>query len=167
MNASSKLTVEMPSDREVHVTRAFKAPAQRVWDAHTKPELLTKWLGGYDGWSMPVCEMDARVGGTYRWRWRMDEGGKEFGFFGEFIEVTPTTKMVYQEYFDPGDMGSAMNSEPAMITTVFREKGGLTTVAVTMLYASREDRDAAIATGMTDGMELSYQRMDALLATSP
>jgi uncharacterized protein YndB with AHSA1/START domain len=165
MNTLSKLQVETPTDREIRVTRTFNAPAQLVWDAHTKPELLKRWLGGYDGWSMPVCEMDVRVGGTYRWRWRMVGDGKEFGFHGKFIEVTPTTKLVHQEEYDPGDMGVSMNSEPAIITTVFKETSGLTTLTVTMLFASKEDRDAAIATGMTDGMEVSYQRMDALFAS--
>jgi uncharacterized protein YndB with AHSA1/START domain len=165
MDSSSKLKVEAPSDREVRVTRTFKAPAQLVWDAHTRPELLQKWLGGYEGWSMPVCEMDVRVGGTYRWRWRMADGGKEFGFYGTFVEVTPTTKLVHQEHFDPGDLGMPMNSEPAIVTTEFKETNGLTMLTVTMLYATKADRDGAVATGMTDGMEVSYQRMDALLAS--
>lgn len=161
---AGKLTVETPSDREVRVTRTFKAPAQLVWDAHTRPELLRKWLGGYDGWSMTVCEMDVRVGGTYRWRWRREEDGKEMGFYGKFIEVAPPSKMVHEEHYDPGDLGIPMASEPAIITTVFRESHGTTALTVTMLYASREDRDGAMASGMTDGMEDSYQRMDAMFA---
>ncbi|HKV96346.1 MAG TPA: SRPBCC domain-containing protein, partial [Gammaproteobacteria bacterium] len=60
--------VTSPSDREVRVTRRFNAPRQLVWDAHTKPELVSRWQG-YGGWDMPVCEMDVRVGGKYRWQW--------------------------------------------------------------------------------------------------
>jgi len=161
---ASKLTVETPSDREVRVTRTFKAPAQLVWDAHTRPELLRKWLGGYEGWSMTICEMDVRVGGTYRWRWRKEDDGKEMGFFGKFIEVTPPSKLVHEEHYDPGDLGIPMASEPAIITTVFKETNGSTALTVTMLYASREDRDGAMSSGMTDGMEDSYQRMDAMFA---
>src|SRR5512147_2321356 len=73
-----KVQVTMPSDREVRVVRQFKAPRALVWDAHTKPELITKWMLGPPGWSMPVCEMDVRVGGAYRWRWRNETDGKEF-----------------------------------------------------------------------------------------
>jgi Activator of Hsp90 ATPase homolog 1-like protein len=74
------LEVSLPSDREVRVVRSFSAPRKLVWDAHTKPELMQRWMLGPPGWSMPVCEIDLRVGGAYRWRWRSDEDGKEFGF---------------------------------------------------------------------------------------
>ena len=88
MNKPSSLKVETPSDREVRVTRKFKAPAQLVWDAHTRPELVRKWQYGFEGWSLPICEMDVRVGGAYRWRWRSDQDGTDMGFFGKYIEVT-------------------------------------------------------------------------------
>jgi uncharacterized protein YndB with AHSA1/START domain len=165
MNALSKLKVETPTDREVRVTREFEAPAQLVWDAYTKPELLKKWMFGFDGWSLLVCEMDVRIGGAYRWRWQNDEGSQEFGFFGKFIEVTPPTKFVHQQHYDPGTFGVPMTSEPVIITTTFAEANDVTVLTVTMLYASKEERDGAIATGMTDGMEVSYQRVDALLAS--
>src|SRR5690242_20279931 len=77
--------VTLPSDREVRVTRTFHAPRQLVWDAHTKPELVKQWQG-FEGWDMPVCDMDVRVGGTYRWRWKNREDGNAFGFFGTFTE---------------------------------------------------------------------------------
>ncbi len=162
MKASQKLTVETPSDREVRVTRQFNAPAQLVWDAHTKPELVKKWQGYPDGWTMPVCEMDVRVGGSYRWRWRNDEN-QEFGFFGKYIEVKPSARLVFEQHYDPGSFGVPMMSEPSIITTIFEEKSGLTTLTVTIRFASKEERDEAAATGMTDGMEVSYQRLDALL----
>lgn len=164
MNTPSSLQVETPSDREVRVTRKFKAPAQLVWDAHTKPELVRKWMYGFEGWSLPICEMDVRVGGAYRWRWRNDEDEQEMGFFGKYIEVIPNTRIVYDQHYDPGSLGVPMTSEPTIITTVFTESGAFTTLTVTMLFASKAERDAAVATGMTDGMELSYQRMDALLS---
>lgn len=165
MNKPSSLKVETPSDREVRVTRQFKAPAQLVWDAHTRPELVRKWQYGFEGWSLPICEMDVRVGGAYRWRWRNDGDGTEMGFFGRYIEVTPNTRLVYDQHYDPGSLGVPMTSEPTIITTVFTESSEFTTLTVTMLFASKEERDAARATGMTDGMELSYQRMDALLSS--
>ena len=164
MSKLSSLTVETPSDREVRVTRKFKAPAKLVWDAHTKPELVRKWQYGFEGWSLPICDMDVRPGGAYRWRWRNDDDGQEMGFFGKYIEVTPHTKLVYDQHYDPGSLGVPMTTEPTIITTVFTESEGLTTLTVTMLFASKEERDAAVATGMTDGMELSYERMDALFS---
>ena len=151
---------------EVVVTRAFKAPRKLVWDAHTKPELLKRWMTGYDGWTMPVCEMDVRVGGKYRWRWRSNEDGKEFGFFGKFREVEAPSKLAHEEYYDPGDVsefgGSMESGEPALITSEFSESGGVTSLTVTMLFASKQARDGAVATGMTDGMEFSYAQLDEM-----
>ena len=156
--------VTLPSDREVRVVRSFNAPRKLVWDAHTKPELAQKWLGA-PGWTMPVCEMDVRVGGSYRWRWRSQEDNKEFGFFGEFREVDAPNRMVYAESYDPGDAGFPMPSgEPAIITAEFKEAGGVTTLTTTMLFPSKEARDGAVSTGMTDGMEMSYQRLDDVIA---
>lgn len=160
----SKMKVDTPSDREVRVVRDFAAPARFVWDAHTKPELLRRWQYGFEGWSLPVCEMDVRVGGSYRWRWRNDKDGQEMGFFGKFLEVVPFTRLVYDQYYDPGSLGIPMTSEPVIITSVFDEVRGRTTLTLTMLFASKDERDASIATGMTDGMELSYQRIDAMVA---
>ncbi|HEX2881475.1 MAG TPA: SRPBCC family protein [Polyangiaceae bacterium] len=157
------LQVTLPSDREVRVTRSFKAPRELVWDAHTKPELVKKWMLGPPGWSMPVCEMDVRVGGKYRWRWRNDEDGKEFGFFGEFRVVERPSQVAHAEYYDPGDIGGAMpTGEPAIISNELSEAGGVTTMVVTMLFASKEARDGAVSTGMTDGMEMGYQRLDEM-----
>jgi uncharacterized protein YndB with AHSA1/START domain len=155
------IEVTLPSDREVRVVRRFNAPRQLVWDAHTKPALIQKWMLGPPGWSMPVCEMDLREGGTYRWRWRSDEDGKEFGFFGEFQHVNAPAKLVHAEHYDPGDVGGAMDaSAPAIITSEFVEANGVTTLTVTMLFASKEIRDGAVSTGMTDGMEMGYARLD-------
>ena len=95
--------VKTPSDREVVVTRAFDAPRQLVWDAHTRPELVRGWQG-YDGWDMPVCEMDVRVGGKYRWQWLNTADGTGFGFFGTFTEVEAPSKIVHDQYFVPGNM---------------------------------------------------------------
>ena len=154
------LEVTLPSDREVRVVRSFKAPRQLVWDAHTKPELVVKWMLGPPGWTMPVCEMDVRVGGAYRWRWKSQEAGKEFGFFGTFMEVNEPNKIVFEEHYDPGDVGGPMTSEPAIITNEYTESKGVTTLTVTMLFASKEARDGAVASGMTDGMEIGYARLD-------
>jgi uncharacterized protein YndB with AHSA1/START domain len=158
-----KAQVSQPSDREVKVVRSFKAPRDLVYKAYTTPELVKRWLLGPPGWTMPVCEMDVRVGGTYRWRWRSNEGGKEFGFHGEFKEVDAPAKLVHSEYYDAGDVGGDMG-EAAQVRLAFTEEGGVTTVTTVMDFGNRRARDAAVATGMTDGMEQSYQLLDALLA---
>ncbi len=157
--------VTMPSDTEVLVTRDFDAPAKLVWRAYTEPDLMRRWLTGLPGWSMPVCEMDVRVGGAYRWRWRSDEEGHEFGFSGEFQEVVPNTRLVHSQFYDPGDMGGSMGQAGTVITVTFSESQGATRVSTSIRYASKADRDTALATGMTDGMEISYQSLDAILAT--
>lgn len=158
------LDVTLPSDREVRVVRSFDAPRQLVWDAHTKPELVTRWMLGPPGWSMPVCEMDLRVGGAYRWRWRSDADGKEFGFYGTFTEVEAPARLGTEEHFDPGDVGGPMSTEPALVRSVFEESGGVTTLVVTMTFPSKEARDGAVSTGMTDGMEVGYARLDEMFA---
>jgi uncharacterized protein YndB with AHSA1/START domain len=160
-----KATVELPSDREVLVTRQFQAPRQLVWEAYTKPELVRRWMLGYPGWTMPVCEMDVRVGGKFRWVWRSDEDGSQFGFHGEYLEVSAPQKLRNTEIFDPGDVGGSMGDNNVAITSVtLTEKGGVTTLVTLMDFGSKEGRDAAVSTGMTDGMEASYQLLDALVA---
>lgn len=157
--------VTLPSEREVRVTRTFNAPRTLVWDAHTKPELVRKWMLGPPGWSMPVCEMDVRKGGKYRWRWRSDENGQEFGFHGTFTEVQAPSRIVHDEYYDPGDVGGAMPAgDPAWVTLELSESGGVTTLVTTLQFASKEARDAAVSTGMTDGMEMGYARLDDMFA---
>ena len=162
-----KAQVSLPSDREVQVTRSFKAPRALVFRAFTEPALVQRWMLGPPGWSMPVCDMDLRVGGAYRWRWRSDTDGKEFGFFGTFREVQPPSRIVHTESYDPGDLGDGgPTGGEALITTSFTEQGGITTMTTVMDFGSREVRDAAVKTGMTDGMEQGYQRLDGLLQES-
>ncbi|HEY2827199.1 MAG TPA: SRPBCC family protein [Pirellulales bacterium] len=153
-----------PSDTEVLVKRSFDTPAKLVWQAYTEPELVRRWLLGPPGWSMPICEMDVRVGGKYRWRWRGDKDGKEFGFSGEFQEVTPHSKLVHTQDYDAGDLSDSMGQEGAVVTVTFDEANGVTSVATCIKFASKEDRDAAFSTGMTDGMEMSYKLLDGVLA---
>jgi uncharacterized protein YndB with AHSA1/START domain len=159
-----KAQVTMPSDHEVTVTRSFKAPRALVFRAHTEPDLVRRWMLGPPGWSMPVCEMDVRVGGSYRWRWRSDTDGKEFGFAGTFREVQPPSRLVHSERYDPGTVGDAFPSNgEAVVTTTFVEEGGITTMTTVIDFGSQEARDAAVKTGMTDGMEQSYQLLDRVL----
>jgi uncharacterized protein YndB with AHSA1/START domain len=153
----------LPSDTEVMVTRSFDAPARLVWRAYVEAELFRRWCGAQPGWTMPVCEMEMRVGGTYRWRWRNDENAQEFGFFGEVLECAPHARLVHTQHFDAGDLGVAMGGEPSIVTVMFHETDGITRVTTTIKYASKADRDEAFATGMTDGMEMNYTLLDGVL----
>jgi uncharacterized protein YndB with AHSA1/START domain len=152
------LTVTTPSDREVEITRVFDAPRKMVFDAFTKPELVKRWLLGPAGWSMPVCEIDLKVGGRFRYEWR-NQDGRSMGMGGVFRELAAPGRIVHTELFDEDWTGGETT-----VTTIFTEKAGKTTVAMTVLYASREARDGAMRTGMTRGMEDSYARLDEMFA---
>ncbi len=160
---TDKAQVTLPTDREVKVSRSFRAPRTLVYRAYTEPALVRRWLLGPPGWTMPICEMDVRVGGQYRWRWQSDDKRNEFGFSGTFREVQPPSRIVHTEAYDPGTIGGPYPGEPAIVTVTFAEDGGVTTVTSLIDFGSKEARDAAVATGMTDGMEQSYQLLDRLL----
>lgn len=155
--------VSTPSDREVLIKRSFDASVALVWRAYTEPELMRRWLTAMPGWSMPVCEMTTDVGGTYRWRWRDEANGVEFGFTGEMLEVEPPSKIVHTQIYDPGTVGGSMGEGASIITVTFDETDGITDVATLIKFASKADRDAAVSTGMTDGMEMSYKQLDEVL----
>ena len=157
-----ELKITTSGDRELVMTRVFTAPRTLVFDAHTKPELVTRWLLGPPGWSMPVCEMDVRVGGTYRWVWRHDRDGTEMGMGGTYREVRAPERLVATERFD-----EAWYPGEALNTLVLVEQGGRTTLTQTMRYESREARDAVIKSGMESGVKASYDRLDDLLAATP
>lgn len=164
MKSQHKSTVTLPNDRDVVVVRAFNAPRALVFDAWTKPALLQRWMLGPPGWTMPVCEMDVRPGGKFRWRWRSDKNGAEFGFTGEFREVVRPSRIVHVERYEPGDVGGEMGE--ALVTSELTEKAGVTTQTMTIHYESKAVRDAALKTGMTDGMEMSFEKLDELLAAA-
>ena len=164
---TEKAQVTLPSDREVKVTRSFRASRALVFRAYTEPELVRKWMLGPPGWTMPVCEMDVRVGGQYRWRWRSDDNNSEFGFTGSYRELDPPSRIVHTEAYDPGTVGGGYPGEPAIVTVTFTEDAGVTTVTTLIDFGSKEARDGAVATGMTDGMEQSYQLLDRLLDDRP
>jgi len=155
--------VNLPSDNEVQVERSFDASAELVWRAFTEPVLVKRWMLGPPGWSMPVCEMNFRVGGEYRWKWRSDEDGKEFGFSGEFRDIERLTKFVHTENYESGDLDDSMGEKGTLVTITFVERDEATTVATLIEYSSSEDRDAALSTGMTDGMEMGYKLLDGVL----
>jgi uncharacterized protein YndB with AHSA1/START domain len=159
MMNTGNLKVTTPSDREIAMTRVFDAPRHLVFRALTTPELVPKWLLGPPGWTMPVCEMDLRVGGAYRFLWRGADGA-EMGTRGVFREIAPPERFVATEQFDkpwyPGE---------ALVTYLLVEQGGKTTLTLTVLYASREARDGVLKSGMERGVAMSYDRLAELLAS--
>ena len=146
--------VTTPSDREIVVKRSFDAPRSLIWDCHTKPELMKRWLLGPPGWTMPVCEVDLRVGGAYRFRWSNGEG-QEFGSQGEHLEIVAPEKLVTSEKMEGFD-GASTN------TLVLTEEGGKTLLTMTMVFPTKEVRDAALQSGMADGMAMSYDRLQEI-----
>lgn len=161
---SQALKVTTPSDQEVRVEREFNAPAQLVFDCHTKPDYIRHWMLGPPGWSMPDCEIDPRAGGKYLHRWREDATGNQFHARGEFIEVDPPRKIVQHEIMDMEDGSVQDEGWGAHITTTFTERDGKTILVSVMRFPSKEARDAAVATGMTDGMGMSYDLMEQFMA---
>jgi uncharacterized protein YndB with AHSA1/START domain len=144
------------------MTRVFAAPRRLVYDAHTKPELVRQWLLGPPGWTMPVCEMDVRVGGTYRWEWKSERDGTTMGMGGVYREVVAPERLVATERFD-----EAWYPGEALTTLVLVEQGGRTTLTQTMRYASRAAREAVVKSGMEQGVAASYDRLDDVLYRQP
>ena len=161
MPKSPELQLTTRGDREIIMTRDFNAPRHLVFDAFTKPELIKRWLLGPDGWSMPVCEVDLRVGGKYRYVWRKDSDGEEMGMGGVFREIDKPKRIIHTEKFD-----QAWYPGEAVDTTEFAEQSGGTRVTQTVLYASKEARDGVLKSGMESGVSRSYDRLDAVLAST-
>jgi uncharacterized protein YndB with AHSA1/START domain len=153
------LKVAARGDREIVMTREFNAPRRLVFDALTKPELVKKWLLGPEGWSMPVCEIDLRVGGKYRYVWRRDSTGKEMGVGGEYREIVKNKRIVCTELFD-----DAWYAGEALLTTTLVESGGKTTMTTAILYESKEARDGVLKSDMESGVGASYDRLEELVA---
>jgi uncharacterized protein YndB with AHSA1/START domain len=143
----------------IEVERDFNAPRQLVFDAFTKPELVKRWLLGPDGWTMPVCEIDLRAGGAYRYVWRKQSTGKDMGMGGVFLEVVRPEKLVATEKFD-----DAWYPGEAVDTTLLEERGEVTRIKLTVRYESNEARDRATRSGMEHGMVAGYNRLEELLA---
>lgn len=155
MKNTGTLKVTTPSDREIVLTRVFDAPRQLVFDAFTKPELLKRWFGPR-GWSLVICEVDLRVGGSFRFVLHGPNGAK-MGIRGIYCEIVPPERSVHVESLDdyPGE---------SQVTTVLVEEDGRTTLTATVLYASQEVRDAVISYGMEHGAAESYDKLAELLA---
>jgi uncharacterized protein YndB with AHSA1/START domain len=140
-----------PSDREIVMTRVVDAPRRLVWEAWTDSEHVPHWLLGPEGWTMPVCEIDLRPGGTWHFVWRRSDGS-EMEMRGLYREITPPERLVSTESWG-GDWPETLN------TLILSEEDGKTTITQTVLYPSKEARDAALETGMEEGASQSFDRL--------
>lgn len=157
MNTTLKITT--PSDREIVISRTFDAPRRLVWQAMSKPEFLKRWLFGPPGWSMTVCDEDQKVGGKFRYAWS-NVDGREMDMSGIYREVVAPERVVRTESFEFGCEAQAGEQVGTMVLT---EQGGKTMMTVTVLYPSKEARDGALASGMDQGLDAGYTRLDEIL----
>jgi uncharacterized protein YndB with AHSA1/START domain len=155
------LKVMTPTDREIVMTRVFDAPHRLVWDAMSQPELLKRWLTGPPGWTMTLCEDDLKVGGAFRWVWRRTDGA-EMAIRGVYREIVPPEWIIRTESFE---FGCESQAGEQLVTLVLTEQAGKTFLTLTLLYPSKEARDATIASGMERGVAAGYDRLDELLAS--
>ena len=154
---SRTFTVTTPADHEIRMTRLFDAPRHLVFEAMTKPEHVKRWWGCLgDGYSVPVCEIDLRPGGRWRFVNRHPKG--EVAFHGEYREITPPSRLVFTEIFE--DFPDTVS----VVTTEFADENGKTRMTATVQYPSKDVRDMVIASGMSTGAGISYDRLEDLVA---
>ncbi len=153
----SKLSLTTEGDTHVVVTRRFAARPEAVFRAHTEPKLIQKWLLGPDGWTMPVCISEAKPGGKIRYEWS-DGKGAGFHLTGEYVELEPFTRIVHIERMHLPDPTPDNHVE-----TRFAPDDAGTLMTMRMTLPDAETRTAMLATGMDQGMEASYVRMEAML----
>lgn len=142
------------NDTQVRIARVIRGGVAQVWRAHHEPELLQRWLLGPDGWTMPVCEVSSDVGSTYRYEWEKEDGTERFGFEGEVLESQPPYRSVTTERPIGMDIPPSINE----LTLTAVGAGTLLTLVIT--YPNAEIRDMVLGTGMTEGMERSYSRLE-------
>lgn len=153
---SDSFKVTTPSDRDIHFSRLFDAPRRLVFEAMTQPEHVSQWWGQLgDGYSVPVCEIDLRVGGKWRFVSRHPKG--EAAFHGEYLEIVPHSRLAFTEIYEP------FPDSVSVVTTDFIEEGGKTRMSATARYESKAVRDMVMGTGMEKGAALSYDRLEDLV----
>ena len=151
---SSSFSVTTPSDTDIEMTRLFDAPRHLVFEALTRPEHVRRWWGILDdGYSVPVCEIDLRVGGSWRFVGNGPDG-RIPAFYGIYREIVPPQRIVNTEIFEP------YPDAESVVTTVLTEEQGKTRITVTASYPSKEVRDMVLQTGMEQGAAISYDRLE-------
>jgi uncharacterized protein YndB with AHSA1/START domain len=152
----SSFTVSLPSDTEIRMSRLFDAPRRLVFEAMTQPEHVKEWWGRLgDGYSVPVCEIDLRVGGA--WRFVNKHPNGEAAFHGEYLEIVPPSRLAFTEIFEE------FPDSVSVVTTDLTEEGGKTRMSVTCRYESQAVRDMVKSTGMEEGAAISYDRLEDLV----
>ncbi len=154
--ASNEQTAGSVAEREVVITRVFAAPARLVFEAYSKPEHIRRWFGP-EGWPVTHCEMDFRVGGTYRFAMTGPDGEQGTPFGGTYLEIVPNEKIVYDDAFEsPG-------AERMVVTVTFEEVAGQTTLTIATLFGSLAMRDAHMAAGYSQGVASSLDLLHDLV----
>jgi uncharacterized protein YndB with AHSA1/START domain len=154
---SDSFKVTTPSDQEIRMTRLFNAPRQLVFEAMTRPEHVKRWWGCLgEGYSVPVCEIDLRPGGRWRFVNRHPKG--EAAFHGEYQEITPPSRLVFTEIFEE------FPDSVSVVTADFAEEEGKTRLTATVRYPSLEVREMVLQSGMAHGAGISYDRLEDLVA---
>jgi uncharacterized protein YndB with AHSA1/START domain len=152
-----RLTLKTEGDTHIIVTRNFAAPPEAVYLAHTDPALIQKWLLGPEGWTMPVCQVDARAGGKFRYEWTNGKGAG-FHITGEYVELKPHTRIVHVERMFLPDPTPDNHVE-----TQFATNGSGTLMTIRMTLPDEKTRAMMLASGMEGGMEASYVRLEGLI----
>jgi len=162
-NLMNQTTMDRSSGRELVISRAFNGPARIVFDAWTRPELVRRWWAPQSrDVALVSCDADVRTGGWYRYVMRHGRHG-DMAFSGKYLEVTPNSRLVHTEVFEPTASGS--DEEGAIVTVTFEERDGKTHVVSHSLFPSADVLDAVIATGMEGGMRESMDQLDALVGS--
>ena len=154
------LQISTPTDSTIVLTRTFNAPRRLVWEATFTPDKMRRWMLPPPGLTMTVCECDARVGGALRVAWKSDEADPAMTLHGVFTEVVEQERIVHTETMV---LGSGETIGKLVETHEFAEKDNVTTMRITQAYDSKETRDGAIASGMDEGMEACYERLEAMV----
>lgn len=160
----AQLSVSTPTDLEIVMTRQFNAPRQDVWRAMTEPELLRRWLFSPEGWKMTDCTMDNRVGGRYRWAWSDASGTEVLIISGVNKEVTPPSRMVHTETMQMPACGGPVGELLATIELTEKDSG--TFLKMTLVFDSKQARDGALASGMEQGVNAGYMKLDGIFDAS-
>jgi uncharacterized protein YndB with AHSA1/START domain len=153
----SKLTLKTEGDTHIVVTRHFSAPPETVYRAHTDPKLIQQWLLGPDGWTMPVCINETRPGGKFRYEWANGKG-QGFHITGEYLEMQPYSRIVHVERMFLPD-----RTPDNHIETRFDADGTGTLMTMRMTLPDEKMRAGMLKTGMADGMEMSYVRLEGII----
>ena len=163
MNPTSPLGLQIstPTDTTIVLSRTFNAPRRLVWQAMFTPDKMRRWMLPPPGWTMTTCECEARVGGALSVAWKSDDADPAMTLRGEFTDVVPYERAIHTEVMA---LGSGETIGSLLEKHEFADKGSATAMTITQTYGSKEDRDGGLASGMDQGMEACYQKLEALLA---